>query len=178
MGQFGIALQMAFDEAGWSQAEAASRSGVVSQPTIGRYLRGVSLPEPEILEALVRQMSPRVQEKVVVAYLSDQVPASVGDKVRVEISDGKRELGEELVYGRAPNGSILKKDLETLERLALKDPHLAKALNYMAASLEGRALGSSPYDEDPLAVHEDADDERPEERILAKHRKKKAKMPD
>lgn len=175
MGQFGIALQMALDSSGWTQSDAAEKSGIVSQPTIGRYIRGISLPEPEKLEALIARMEDRVRENVVAAYLNDHVPASVSGKIKVELSDHPGGRKEDVVYGRAPHGSILRQDLDKLELLALKNPNLAKTINYMVASLEG-TFGPSPYDDDPLSVREEPDGaDRPEEKILARVQRKKAR---
>ena len=145
MGQFSAALRAAMRDLKWTQSDIVTKFQAVSQPTLSRYLAGSDLPKLGSLEAICKHMPERLREDVTAAYLTDHIPPSATELIAVtSLKDGK-PVPPKYVYGKAAPGSLLRKDLDILERRALDDPNLAKALNYLAASLEGGSPSPEYY---------------------------------
>ena len=168
MSQFSSALCLAMDKMGWNQTDLASRTKDIARPSISRYLSGSQLPTRSTADQICKLFPDKIREDVAAAYATDHIPESAGALVAVtSIAEGA-DAEPRYVVGRPPQGSILHRDLEILGRHAMQDPNLAKALNFWAASLEGRPPNADYYGpdqdwnvkEDPLVIeaHKQAED--------------------
>ena len=138
MGRFPDALRTALAERGWSQSELARRSKAVNQSTIGRYLAGTDLPKPGTLDSLCEPFPVEVREGLTAAYLTEHIPASVRERVKVSIVQENGEPPVELNPEQPMPGSELERILHTLGREAIRNPNLFHILDHLAAPLEGR----------------------------------------
>lgn len=160
MSQFSSALRVGMEKMGWSQTDLFARTKTITRPSISRYLSGTELPKRTTLEQICRQFPERIREDITSAYLTDQIPPSASKLVAVTSIAGGVEAEPKYIAGRPAPGSILYEDLETLGQHAIKDPNLAKVLNYWAASLRGVAPSPVYYGpdadwniaEDPLVI--------------------------
>ena len=155
MTQFAAVLRAAMTDMAVSQEELAERTGT-SQPSLSRFLLGNGLPKAASLERICREFPENVREALIAAYLTDQIPPSAASLVQVttvkESGDGKTHYHP----GRAPVGSLLRRDLDVLERRAIKDPTLAKMINYLASMVEGISPSTDYFEpEETGSVRED-----------------------
>ncbi len=136
MGQFSVALRSAMSSVGWDQNRLAQETKAVSQSRLSKYLIRGELPKVGTFEQICRVFEPRIREELTQAYLTDQIPPSARELVAVtSVKEGA--AGPKFRPGRAPEGSILRADLDFLEREAMDDSNLARVLNYLAASRRG-----------------------------------------
>ena len=159
MGQFSTALKLAMDQVGWNQLDLAKHTrSAVSQSMVSRYLLTNDLPKLATLEQICLAFAPSLRESLTAAYLTDQIPPSASELVAVTSMQESSPESPKFRVGRAPEGSILRRDLDALERAALKDPNLAKALNYLAASITGKEPAQEYYGDDleSWSIKEDA----------------------
>ncbi len=73
MSHFSNAINSALAELEWSQTHFAERSGI-PRPQINRYVRGVSIAEPESLDRMLSVIPASHHTPILHAYLRDVVP--------------------------------------------------------------------------------------------------------
>ena len=150
MGMFGTELQTAIKKMGWNQRLMTEKAAAFSQAQLSRYITGSNLPEMYTLEALCAVFPEEIRERLVMAYLLDQIPPSARDLVEIRPT-GARSSQDVPVFGKAPRGSRLQRYLSALERLALGNPDFEKAIMYMVRSYEGLPLDEQD-DEDEVKI--------------------------
>ncbi len=137
------------EEMRWTQLDLVNHTKAVNQSSLSRYLASNDLPKVSTLELICRELPEQIRQDLTAAYLTDQIPPSSSDLVSITPrNDGMLEPAP-YVVGKAPPGSTLRRDLDILERRAVDDPNLAKALNYLASSLEGAMPSPEYYSSEP-----------------------------
>ena len=134
------------------------------------------MPKPETLDLLIAPFETRVREELSTAYLSEHIPASVRESVRVSIyqSDGKPPV--DLIPDQPAPGSDLERILRTLGREAVKNVNLYHILDHLAAPLENRKPLMEQEREDltVFTVEEQARIEAAEKEVSKQERGEKA----
>lgn len=139
MTQFSTVLRGAIAASDMTQDELVARMGKGSQGSLSRLLKGASLPRKDMLNEICQQFPPHVRGPLVAAYFADLTPDSAEDLITVGIVKEDSIPPSQYRLNRALPDSLLRKNLDALERHALRDVNLANVLDQLAAMLEARS---------------------------------------
>jgi transcriptional regulator with XRE-family HTH domain len=140
MSAFSEQLRVSLDAAEMSQSDLADLSKI-SQPTISRYVKGEVNPEPEQFGALLDSLPDTLHFELIVARLSDELPAKYRSTVNILAHGSNPVLEDQSPYMPKNIAKDLRGALQYLTAAAIQEPVVRDLLLGLA-----RALGANQAD--------------------------------
>lgn len=133
MSHFSVALGAYLNESGTTQAKIAEIANV-SQPRVSHWLGEGSSPDLKSIHALYRGLkdeAPEWANRLVVAFLRDQLPAGAEMEVLVDLAHGKKPDGLSAVAKRLPPSVV-----EVIVSVAKRCEHKQSFIRLLRTALD------------------------------------------